>query len=120
MVIIIFSIIFLLPILKNHGGFNHDEFQNFRTIVKKVDNYDYSQGRNNDLEKELDDTFKNEFSTKKRYFYGLARAIYYCNVGHFRTATYTFEQIKDIAPNESEKMEFEAREVICERKKANV
>lgn len=120
---IVLSVVFvvvlaiLYPILKEHGAFEDNSYDKFKEeIVSVVDDYDYSNGRNLELEKELDEGFSTAFSATKKYFYGVARMTYYCNVGFFKTANDTYDILQDyLLPEREEQFDLEARKVVCER-----
>lgn len=115
-VVFVVVIAVLYPILKEHGAFDNRSYDKFKEIVEEVDNYDYNNGRNQELEKRLDDGFSSSFSAKSKYFYGVARMTYYCNVGFFRTANDTYDVLQDyLLPEEEEQLDLEARKIVCER-----
>jgi len=119
-VIFIALLYVLYPILKEKGAFDKaNQYEQFKGILDEVDNYDYSKGRNRELEQKLDKGFADAFSDLKAYFYELARGTYYCHIGYFNTAKDAFEylalyQLSD----EKERLDYEARKVVCERKEA--
>ncbi len=92
-----------------------DKYERFRYILEEVDNYDYEKGRNRELETRLDKKY-GEVEKEEKFFYGLARATYYCNVGYYRTAEWAFLGLIYDDIDESEQLEAEKRKVICERK----
>lgn len=106
------------PIFKEKGVFEEgDKYASNREIVEEVDNYDYSKGRNLALEEKLDKGYEKTTSDNKAYFYALASAIYYCNIGYYNTAIEAFNWLElNQLPEEDEILELEKRRVICERK----
>ena len=92
-----------------------DKYERFRPIIEEVDNYDYKKGRSEELESRLDKKY-GEVEREEKFFYGLARAIYYCNVGYYRTAEWAFINLIYDDIDEPEQLEAEKRKVICERK----
>lgn len=115
-VIFVITLVVVLSILKEHGAFDEgDKYENFRSIVDEVDNYDYSKGRDRELENRIEDVWYNSNRVDETYFYGLARAVYYCNIGYYNTAEDTFYIIENFTPD-GELADLSAHEVICERK----
>lgn len=118
-VIFVVVLVILYPILKEKGVFSDDKYASYREIVYEVDEYDYSKGRNLDLEKRLDEGYEKTVSDTQAYFYALASMTYYCNIGYYNTATEAYNWL-DMARLEDEKedLELERRRVLCERKMA--
>ena len=104
-----------LQAVSAYGIVNKDKYAGYREIVDAVDEYDYKNGRDNVLEKEIDSKFATS-EGDEQFFYGLARAIYYCNIGFYNTALDTFYEIGYIAPDEAEYNAMKVRSVLCERK----
>ena len=115
--IFVVVLVIVMPILEEHGAFKDKSYEKFKEeIVEVVDNYNYEEGRSLELEKELDEGFSGAFSAKKKYFYGVARMTYYCNVGFFKTAKETYNTLQSyLRPEREEQFDLEARKVVCER-----
>lgn len=115
-ILFVFFFAIIFPKLKEHGAFSGvDKHASLREIVEEVDNYDYNKGRDKDLESKLDKGFNDTTNTNKQYFYGVARATYYCNIGYYYTANETFEVLDQIYADE-EIEDLAVREVMCQRK----
>lgn len=96
---------------------NRDKYEQYREIVSRVDNLDYSKGRDLELEKELDRTVKETHSNEVSHFYTLASAVYYCNVRMYRLAFDAFQYLEGYGlSDEDEQAEVAARRVLCQRK----
>ena len=94
-----------------------DKNEKYRDIISRVDNYDYSKGRDLELEKELDSTVKESNSNETTHFYTLASGIYYCNVRMYRLAFDAFEYLEVYGlEDEKEQADVDARRVLCQRK----
>jgi hypothetical protein len=94
-----------------------DKYEQYREILKRVDEYDYSKGRDPEFEKELDREVKNSNSEAKTHFYTLASGVYYCNVRMYRLAFDAFEYLDVYGLNDDdERLDVEARKVLCQRK----
>ena len=94
-----------------------DPYERFRSIITRVDEYDYSKGRDTDLEKELDNAVKEARSDAQSHFYVLASGIYYCNVKMYRLAYDAFEWLDVYGLQDDEEVtDVEARRVLCQRK----
>lgn len=106
----------LQPILKEKID-QIDKYKEYREIVDRVDNYDYSKGRDFELEKELDETISTTGNNKKLFFYSLASGIYYCKFKLYGMAKESFEYIEfyETVEDEEEVAKAKARRVICER-----
>ena len=111
----------LYPVLKEHGAFKKpDVYAEYRKIIKEVDEYDYSNGRNLELEKRLDGEFYKEEVSIKTFFYAVARGTYYCNVEMYSSANASFDFAEKMAITEGkEQIDMEARKILCERKQAS-
>lgn len=112
--ILMSTIIITTNAISAYSPAGKDKYYNYREIVDQVDEYDYSKGRDEEFEKMLD----NKFATtegNRQFYYGLARAIYYCNVGFYNTASSTFYEIQFIAPDEAEYNAMRVRSVLCDR-----
>lgn len=118
-VVFVVALIVLYPFLKDKGAFDRDKYAEYRPIIEEVDNYDYSKGRNLELEEKLDKGYEQTTSDNKAYFYALASGIYYCNIGYYNTAIEAFNWLEGNAlDDEKETLETEKRRVLCERKMA--
>ena len=118
-VVFVITLIVLYPFLKEKGAFERDKYEDYRSIVEEVDNYDYSKGRSLELEETLDKGYEQTTSDDKAYFYALASGIYYCNIGYYNTAIEAFNWLEGNAlDDEKETLETEKRRVLCERKMA--
>lgn len=104
-----------------YGATVNREYEQLREIVEDVKFYNYNNGRDYELEKTLDSKFSNAKNRKaETFYYGLARAIYYCNIGYFNTANDTFEQIENISTDDERDMaDRDTQKVLCERKQSN-
>jgi hypothetical protein len=116
-IIIICLFVELIPSLNMYGEKETDKYAKYREIVEQVDSYDYSKGRDEQLERVLD--MEGGDSVEEFYFRKLARAVYYCNTGLYRTATATFEALDQIVLDSNEEVELGRRTVLCERKATN-
>ena len=98
-----------------------DKYEELREVVNDAKDYDYKNGRNEDFEKALDDGFSNvKNKSDKKFYYGLARAIYYCNIGYYNTANDTFEQLNQYSvDDEKDILDADVQKVLCERKQEN-
>ncbi|MBR1802175.1 hypothetical protein IJ768_03050 [Candidatus Saccharibacteria bacterium] len=113
----------LYPALKAAGAFDEKrKYAEFDSLIEEVENYDYSKGRDTELEKRLDMGFAETKSGPKTYFYALARGIYYCNIGYSMTAKDAFSYVEHYMPDgltKAEQYEHMSKKVLCERKLAN-
>lgn len=119
---LVFAILFgvvvaiLYPYI-NEKNKSIDKYEQYREIITRVDNYDYTKGRDLELEKELDYTVKNAKNDYQSHFYVLASGIYYCNVKMYRLAYDAFEWLDVNKLNDRvEDNDAEARRVLCQRK----
>lgn len=122
---IVLSVIFagavaiLYPYLKEHGAFRDTTYDIFDSILEEVDNYDYSKGRDLELEKRLDEAWHNDTNPNKKYYYGIASATYYCNIGFYNTSQGIFYELYEIVPNGTKPhYDLEVRDVLCDRRNA--
>jgi hypothetical protein len=118
-ILFVTTLIVLLPILEKHGALEKNIYGEYAGLIKEVDDYDYSKGRNRELESKIEEVWNKGTINKRFYFYGLARAVYFCNIGYYNTANETFSEIKLVVPeSENDELEFDldARAVLCERK----
>lgn len=119
-VIFIAVLAILYPVLKEKGAFDEDKYAEYREIVEQADNYDYSKGRDLEFEKYLDEGYEKTYSDNKAYFFALASATYYCNIGYYNTAIEAYNWLEmNQLPEEDEVLELEKRRVLCERKMAS-
>ncbi len=112
---LVVSIQMVSSAISAYGVISNDDFAKYRGRVDEIENMDYSKGRDKTLERRLDAMFA-QSSGDEQFFNGLARAIYYCNIGFFNTAEGTFREIEYIAPNEEELLIAKQKSVLCERK----
>lgn len=118
-VLFVITLMILRPFLIEKGVINTDKYASHREIIKEVDSYDYSKGRNLALEEKLDKGYENANSDIRAQFYALASGIYYCNIGYYNSATEAFNWlIMNPFEDEKEALESEKRRVLCERKMA--
>ncbi len=90
-----------------------------KAILRTVDEYDYSKGRDKELENELKNGWESR-DVKDKYYYGLASAVYYCNIGYYNTAREMFYAIYEYKiTTMEEELDYDARQTLCERKIAN-
>lgn len=117
-VVFVAMLAILYPFFLEKGVLEKDKYASHRAILEEVDNYDYSKGRDLDLEKRLDEGYEKASSDQRAYFYALASATYYCNAGLYYTATdaFTWLKMNQIVTEEREVIDLEARRVLCERK----
>ena len=119
-VIFVAVIIILYSFFVEKGVISDDKYAQYRYIVEEVDNYDYSNGRNLELEKRLDEGYEKTNSDTKAYFYAFASMIYYCNIGYYNTAIEAYNWLNFYSlGDEKENLELEKRRVLCERKMAS-
>jgi hypothetical protein len=107
----------LYPVLKEHGAFEDHTFDEYDELIKKVDELDYSKGRDYELEGELRKGYFDDRNAARQFYYGLAYAIYYCNIGYYNTAEEAFDQLYQRIPESKKaRMDLESHDVICKRK----
>lgn len=115
-VLFIITVAVLYPFLKQHGAF--DPYSKLRKVVTDVESYDYNNGRDAELEKDLDEKWNNkELPQARRFYYGLASAVYYCNIGYYNSSEAIFNELYNIEPEGTgPKYDLEVRDVFCDRK----
>jgi len=117
--IFIVVIVLLYPVLKEHGAFNKEaeEYAVFSEILDKADHYDKNNGRDLEFEKQLSDGYSVKDNASKIFYYGLASAVYYCEIGYYNTSDSIFNYLYSVVPNgKTARMDLETRDVICQRK----
>lgn len=122
LVTFIITLVILIPKIKERNAMNKNLYGDYQKLIDEVDSYDYSKGRDYELESRIEKVWNKGEINKKFYFYGLARAIYFCNIGYYNTANETFTEIKTIVPeSKNDELEFDLdmRTVMCERKQTN-
>jgi len=122
LVAFVITLAVLIPKIKEHGPIETNLYGDYESLINEVDSYDYSKGRNRELEDRIEQVWNKGDINKKFFFYGLARAIYFCNIGYYNTANETFSEIKTIVPaSKNDELEFDldARTVMCERKQSH-
>jgi hypothetical protein len=110
-------LVILYPAFRDHGVFDDHTYEEFNDILDEVDNYDYSKGRDLELEKRLDEGWHDDFNANKKYFYGIASATYYCYVGYYNTSQNIFYELYETIPDNGEKPRqvLELHDVFCDR-----
>lgn len=120
-VIFVAVIVVLFPVLKEHGAFDDEakRYAVFDELLETVDNYDGSKGRDMEFEKKLKEGYEDKNNATRSFYYGIASATYYCEVGYYRTSESIFEAIYQSVPSgKRPRMDLESRDVICRRKMA--
>ena len=117
-VLFIVVLVILYPIFVEKGVISTDKYASYREIIEEVDQYDYSKGRNLELEEKLDKGYEKTVSYTKAYFYALASGIYYCNIGYYNTAIEAFNWLDQnkVVKDKTEILKTDERRVLCERK----
>ena len=122
---IVLSVIFagivalIYPYLKEHGAFDDHTYDVFDELLEEVDNYDYSKGRDLELEKRLDEGWNDDTNVNKKFYYGIAAATYYCNIDFYNTSQGIFYNLYEIVPNEGKpRNDLEVHDVLCDRRNA--
>ena len=119
---VLFAIVIavLLPVLKEHGAFGgNDEYAVFDELLDTVDHYDGSKGRDLELEKRLREGYGDTDNAIKSFYYGIASATYYCEIGYYNSSESIFDAIYQNVPDgKRPRMDLETRDVICRRKMA--
>lgn len=122
-VIFVAVILMLYPVLEEHGVFGDKEAEKyavFDELLDTVDHYDGTKGRDLELEKKLNDGYMEETqNANKIFYYGVASATYYCEIGYYNTADQIFNALYQNVPNgKRPRMDLETRDIICKRKMA--
>ncbi len=107
----------IYPLLRDHGAFENHTYDIFDELIYEVDHYDYSKGRDLDLEKRLSDGWLDDTNANKQFYYGIASATYYCHIGYYNSSQNYFDLLYEMIPQDSEKPKYdlETHEVICDR-----
>ena len=112
----------LYPVLKERGVFDaEDEFAVYDELLETVDYYDGSKGRDKELEERLNTGYYDDQTTNamRTFYYGIASATYYCEIGYYNTADQIFNALYQNVPSgKRPRMDLEVRDVICKRKMA--
>lgn len=117
-VVFVVVLVILYPILKEHGAFDNHSYDQYRNgILAKADDFDGSNGRDIEFEKELDEGWaKSTSGSIRQFYYGLASAVYYCKIGYIYSSEERFDVLYNMIPNDkSVRMDLESRDVICQR-----
>ena len=111
----------LYPELKKRGVFEDHSFDIFDKLLLEVDEYDYSKGRDLELEKKLLDGWNDEKNLNRKFYYGIAAATYYCNINYIESSEVIFSELYGMIPKNSKKARFdlETHDVFCARRRAN-
>ncbi len=112
------AVCILLPVLKEHGAFEDHSNDIFDEVIKEMDNYDVSKGRDLAAEERLNEGWHDTKNLNKKFYYGIALATYYCKIGHFKTADAIFEKLYENIPTSRDNARnvLEVHDVICDRK----
>lgn len=118
-VIFVIVIVITISFLINHGVFDADNrYAAFDEILDVVDHYDGSKGRDLELEKRLDENYyADNLDTAKTFYYGIASATYYCEIGYYTTSEQIFNILyMNVPEGKRPRDDLETRDVICKRK----
>lgn len=70
----------------------YDPYEKYQTLLRDVEKYDFSKGRDTKLEKRLENGTASIGSSQERYYYNLkAKAIYYYNISNHWTSLDTLD-----------------------------